>query len=179
MNKSTKTVITLALSLAMTGCVSPQSEAPVIKAETAVMVKDSPMLTEARIMENLRENVLRQTRNKVKKQALAGVGVPYVFSGMSRSGWDCSGFTAYVFDRFGVKLEHSATKQAFQGMRVSTPEVGDLVAFSHGDKENFYHVAIYIGNGEIVHANSYRKTTLKEKLSVFDGDYIVYIRLIQ
>lgn len=179
MNKSTKTVITLALSLAMTGCVSPQSEAPVIKAETVVMVKDSPMLTETRIMENLRENVLNQTRNKVKKQALAGVGVPYVFSGMSRSGWDCSGFTAYVFDRFGVKLEHSATKQAFQGERVSTPKVGDLVAFSHGDKENFYHVAIYIGNGKIVHANSYRGTTLKEELSVFDGDYIVYIRLIQ
>ena len=170
--KTLATVTTLALSLAMTGCVSPKSEAPVVKAMPAMHIMSVKPLEF-----DLKAIGQKLFREKVKKQALSGVGVRYVFSGMSRYGWDCSGFTAYVFDKFGIKLEHSATKQAFQGKQVASPEVGDIVAFSYGSPLYFYHVGIYVGNGNVVDANSYYGRTIVEPLSNFKGNLLKFIRM--
>ncbi|MGN0335469.1 MAG: C40 family peptidase [Lachnospiraceae bacterium] len=82
------------------------------------------------------------------------VGNPYVWGGTSLThGADCSGFTLSVYKNYGVSLPHSSRAQANCGTSVSLSEVqpGDLI-FYGGSR--IHHVALYIGNGQIVHAQS-------------------------
>ena len=84
------------------------------------------------------------------------VGNPYKWGGVSLTkGADCSGFTLSVYKNYGVSLPHSSKAQANCGTRVDLSEVqpGDLIFY--GGK-NIHHVAMYIGNGQIVHAQSAR-----------------------
>ena len=83
------------------------------------------------------------------------VGNPYVWGGTSlTNGADCSGFTLSIFAKYGVYLPHSSKAQANCGTRISASEAkpGDL--FFYGSGSSISHVAIYIGNGQIVHASS-------------------------
>jgi cell wall-associated NlpC family hydrolase len=71
-------------------------------------------------------------------------GIPYVFGGTSTSGFDCSGFTQYVFAQAGISsLPRTAEEQRQATTQVSAPAVGDLVFFG----APAYHVGIYAGNG--------------------------------
>lgn len=76
----------------------------------------------------------------------------YVFSGATPAGWDCSGLTMWAYEQLGVKLPHSANKQARVGERVNTPQVGDLVLFGYKGTNTFFHASIYIGNNKVIHA---------------------------
>ena len=91
--------------------------------------------------------------------AKRGIGVRYVFGGSSPSGWDCSGFTSWVYRQHGIYLPHSAGAQARMGKRVSRSEArpGDL-AYYPG------HVGIYAGNGMILDAGNSAKNTSIRKL---------------
>lgn len=82
--------------------------------------------------------------------AMQFVGYPYVYGGSSTSGFDCSGFTQYVYKHFGVTLNRTAAAQSSNGTAVSRSNLqpGDLVMF--GSPIN--HVGIYAGGGRIVHA---------------------------
>ncbi|MBO5372677.1 MAG: C40 family peptidase [Lachnospiraceae bacterium] len=85
------------------------------------------------------------------------VGNPYVWGGTSLTrGADCSGFTLSIFAKYGIYLPHSSAAQANYGRRISAGEAqpGDL--FFYGSGRRISHVAIYIGNGQIVHASSAR-----------------------
>ena len=82
------------------------------------------------------------------------VGNPYRWGGTSLTkGADCSGFTLSVYAKYGVSLPHSSKAQANCGERIDLSELqpGDLVFY--GGK-NIHHVAMYIGNGQVVHAQS-------------------------
>ena len=82
------------------------------------------------------------------------VGNPYRWGGTSLTkGADCSGFTLSVYANYGVSLPHSSKAQASCGTRIDLSELqpGDLVFY--GGK-NIHHVAMYIGNGQVVHAQS-------------------------
>lgn len=78
------------------------------------------------------------------------LGYPYVYGGASPSGFDCSGFTTYVYKHFGVSLSRTAAGQASNGKTVKRSElqVGDLVMFC----SPINHVGIYAGNNQIIHA---------------------------
>ena len=85
------------------------------------------------------------------------LGTPYVYGGESPRGFDCSGFTQYVFARHGVRLPRTSRQQAQVGQslpaRVSALRPGDLVYFSAGG-ERIDHVAIYAGDNRILHSSS-------------------------
>lgn len=78
-------------------------------------------------------------------------GIRYSYTGESLSGFDCSGFTRYVYSTFGVELPHKAVKQKNEGTEVERDDLmpGDLVFF-----RNWHHVGIYLGDGNFVHASS-------------------------
>jgi peptidoglycan DL-endopeptidase CwlO len=81
--------------------------------------------------------------------AMQYLGVPYVWGGASPSGFDCSGFSMYVFAQIGVSLPHHAASQYGMGTAVSRDQLqaGDLVFFN-----GLGHMGIYIGGGQFIHA---------------------------
>jgi cell wall-associated NlpC family hydrolase len=89
------------------------------------------------------------THSSVVSIALQYLGVPYVWGGASPSGFDCSGFTMYVYAKVGVSLPHNAAMQYGMGTPVSRSQLapGDLVFFN-----GLSHVGMYIGGGRFVHA---------------------------
>lgn len=97
-----------------------------------------------------------EARNRVVDYALQFVGNRYVYGGNDpNTGVDCSGFTRYVLQRAaGVNINRTAASQATQGRTVSSSQMrpGDLVFYAKGSRVN--HVALYIGNGQVVHASS-------------------------
>ncbi len=80
------------------------------------------------------------------------LGIPYVWGGASRKGFDSSGLTMYVYAKLGVPLPHSATGQAKLGRRVRLGHLrpGDLVFW--GSHRYYYHVAIYVGHHRVIDA---------------------------
>jgi len=88
------------------------------------------------------------------KTAKKYIGVPYVYGGRSPKGFDCSGLTSYVYDRQGVKLPRSSSKQAKAGrmVRKRNLQPGDLVFFSTGKRGQVSHVGIYVGGNKFIHA---------------------------
>lgn len=86
------------------------------------------------------------------------LGCSYVYGGTSPNGFDCSGFTQYVYSNFGVSLNRTAAAQYSNGTAVSDLQAGDLVMFG---KSGINHVGIYIGGGSFIHAaNKQRGVTI-------------------
>ncbi len=97
-------------------------------------------------------------RSQLVNYALQFVGNRYVWGGTSlTNGVDCSGFTMRVMEKFGVSLPHYSGSQAQMGKKVTSANMqpGDLIFYA-GSNGKVNHVAIYIGNGRIVHAASRR-----------------------
>lgn len=107
------------------------------------------------------------------------VGNPYVWGGTSlTNGADCSGFVLSVFKKFGVTLSHHSGSQAKEGTKISFSEIqaGDLVFYANSSG-TINHVAIYIGNGQVVHASS-----PKSGIKISKYNYrtpVKYVRILQ
>lgn len=88
------------------------------------------------------------------------VGTPYVYGGSSPSGFDCSGFTMYVFGKAGISIPRTASAQQAAATSVSSPQPGDLVFFG----SPAYHVGIYLGNGMMIDSPKPGKTVQVRKI---------------
>lgn len=88
----------------------------------------------------------------VIENARALLGTPYVYGGSTTSGFDCSGFTQYVYKKAGISIPRVSYEQAKAGKPVSKAAMrpGDLVCFN----SPVSHVGIYLGNGKFIHASA-------------------------
>lgn len=119
-------------------------------------VEVSTELTKAMTMTEVRYGQgVSDVRVSMVQYATQFVGNPYVWGGTSLThGADCSGFVLSVYANYGISLPHSSRAQANCGSTISASEAkpGDL--FFYGNGKSINHVAIYIGNGQVVHASS-------------------------
>ena len=82
------------------------------------------------------------------------LGLPYVYGGSTPAGFDCSGFTSYVFKQMGYTLNRVSADQINNGVPVSKSELlpGDLILFKKQGASRIHHVGIYVGNGTMIHS---------------------------
>ena len=120
--------------------------------------------------------------NSVAEFAKQYIGYGYVYGGSGPTSFDCSGFTMYVFQQFGINLPHNAVTQSNYGQYVSKDNLvpGDLVIFNDYSNTSIGHAGIYIGNGRIVHAeNSNTGVTTDTIMSgYYDARFVEGRRLI-
>ena len=108
------------------------------------------------------------------------LGSKYTYGGSSPStGFDCSGFTSYVFKQHGISLNRTAAAQYSNGVAVSRANLqpGDLVMFG---KSGINHVAIYIGGGQIIHASTPSTGVRIDSLSTgyYNNNYVGARRIV-
>jgi cell wall-associated NlpC family hydrolase len=135
-------------NISFTGVAKPKPVAPVVHRVAAV----SRSLTRAAISTSSKSTATRTKAASVETApAASGVigiaaslaGIYYVYGGTTTAGFDCSGYTQYVFRKMGISLPRTAEAQRQAVTRVTTPQVGDLVFFG----SPAYHVGIYAGHG--------------------------------
>lgn len=105
------------------------------------------------------KEVVNTVSNKGKEivdYAKQYLGVKYISGGGTPSGFDCSGFTSYVYKNFGYTLSRSSIGQATNGVEVakSDLQLGDIVVFNNSANSKIGHVGIYIGENKFIHASS-------------------------
>nr|WP_194241544.1 C40 family peptidase [Galbitalea soli] len=104
------------------------------------------------------------------------LGVPYVLGGESRSGMDCSGLVQRVFRDLGVTTTRLVHTQKLEGTKVdslASAKPGDLIVFKGGD-----HIAIYAGNGQVIHAPYPGRTVSLQKLWTDDSGIETIRRIV-
>ena len=102
-------------------------------------------------------------------------GVPYVGGGTTPKGWDCSGFTQWVMKNYyGVSIAKSAAEQGRGGKTVSVSDraswqPGDILCYTKGSgSKTVTHVALYLGNGKIIHALSEKHDTIIHDVDFYE-----------
>lgn len=103
-----------------------------------------------------------QSGSAVVAYAKQFLGCKYVYGGTTTNGFDCSGFTQYVYKHFGVSLNRTAAAQYSNGKSVTELQAGDLVMFG---KSGINHVGIYIGGNTFIHAANTSRGVTTDTLS--------------
>lgn len=146
--------------------------------DLAVQAKE-PTAKNMNLKLELKKQQQKQRLPKIVKYLTTRVHkTSYVFSGSNTYGWDCSGMVRWAYQQIGVTLPHSADKQGHLGKRVSIPSKGDIVVFAYQGRTDFYHSAIYLGDGLIINANREYGTTVIEPLTNFKNSQIRFVRIL-
>nr|WP_297395777.1 C40 family peptidase [uncultured Peptostreptococcus sp.] len=119
--------------------------------------------------ENNKTNTAKSTvtGNKVVDYAQKLLGTKYVWGGTSTQGFDCSGFTQYVYKKMGINIPRVSRAQASAGRPVSLSNIkpGDLLYFDTNGSGTTSHVGIYMGNGKFIHASGTATNPERVKVS--------------
>lgn len=129
----------------------------------------------------LPEAKTEQLRQKLVRTALLYRGVPYVWGGTTPRGFDCSGFTQYVYRKCGLALPRSCNGQFGAGMIVEKEDLqpGDLILFQNtGSARGLSHVGMYIGGGKLIHAGSKGITVVELANGYFTKHYMCARRIV-
>lgn len=110
------------------------------------------------------------------------LGFPYHYGGSSPKGFDCSGFTAFVFRFFGYDLPRSSVEQSNIGREIIREELvaGDLLFFRTLSSTRINHVGLYLGDGQFIHASSGRGRVIISPLNegYYNGRFVKAVRII-
>lgn len=119
--------------------------------------------------ENVSTAQNNQSTSSIVSYAYQFIGLPYVYGATGPSSFDCSGFTQYVFSKFGYSITRTTYTQVNQGTYVARENLhpGDLV-FTRGSASSPGHVGIYVGNGKMIHAS-------RPGVGVIVGDIYDYV----
>jgi cell wall-associated NlpC family hydrolase len=119
--------------------------------------------------------------SQITEYAKQFVGVPYVYGGSSPKGFDCSGFTKYVYSKFKISLPRSAEAYSGVGTKVSRTDLkpGDILLFDRYNNGRLGHVGIYLGNDQFIHASSSKKKVVIMRLSEYRAKYLGARRVIK
>ena len=131
-------------NIGFTGVVKPKPKpvAPVIRPQTVAVVSRS-MTRAALSPTSTPAQTAPAATGGVLGIAASLAGIYYIYGGTTTAGFDCSGYTQYVFAKLGVSIPRTAEEQRQAVTPVSNPQPGDLVFFG----SPAYHVGIYAGNG--------------------------------
>ena len=144
-----QTVTTPDVAWTSTDSIEAVAEAPAPEPAPAEAAAEDTSADEAASRSETREDLSASSSyaQTIVDTALSFQGIPYVFGGMSLSGMDCSGLTSLAYQAVGVSLPRTAAEQMYAGTTVSAAEAqpGDILAWGS-------HVAIYLGDGMMVHA---------------------------
>ncbi len=113
--------------------------------------------------------------SSIVSYAKSFLGCSYVYGASGPSSFDCSGFTQYVYKHFGKSIPRSSSAQYSSCTKISKSSLqpGDLVFFTSGGS-GVGHVAIYMGNGQIIHAANSRRGVCTDSLnsSYYSSHYV-------
>lgn len=174
-----KFIATCAIALVMTGCsasVGQTTQASAVAVQQVSKPAPNLMKTVSLMAEGQRvQHVISQLESRIGKTW-------YVFSGATPAGWDCSGLVYWAYEQLGIAVPHSANKLGHLAKGVKDPMPGDIVVWAYGKSTSYYHAAIYIGNGKVIHAG-FRKGTTTQIISLnsmaFKGSTPKFIRLVE
>lgn len=120
--------------------------------------EESSNVEETPVIESSSEPATSEIKGtEVVEYAKKYLGYKYVSGGTSPSkGFDCSGFTSYVYKHFGISLNRTSKAQIKNGVAVekSDLQLGDIVLFNNDANTSIGHVGIYVGNGNFIHASN-------------------------
>ena len=110
------------------------------------------------------------------------LGAPYTYRGKGPWGFDCSGFVHYVYSQVGVNISSSSSAQLYEGVGVPYEEAqpGDILSWGYGSSPS--HSALYVGNGQMIHAANYGTGVILSDVGSWSsgsGTHIISVRRIQ
>ncbi|MBR1969265.1 MAG: C40 family peptidase [Clostridia bacterium] len=122
------------------------------------------------------------TGDAIAQEAHNYLGYKYVYGTAGPNTFDCSGFTSYLYKKYGYSLPRVSSSQATVGSVIAKSELkkGDLVFFSNSSTSKIGHVGIYVGDGEFIHASTSTRGVVKDKLSsdYYTKHYITARRIV-
>ncbi len=126
-----------------------------------IVGKKPTVQTKDNVKTPVTKNTTADLRNKIVVYAKKFEGNPYVFGGTSLTrGADCSGFAQAVFKDNGIKIPRTSKQQAAGGKEISIDKIKPADLIFYGEKGAINHVAIYIGDGQVISASS-KKTGIR------------------
>lgn len=149
------------------------------KRQEAKRIKEQDLVTEIVTQQylDMNKHLLIEQSEEIKKH----VGTPYVYSGATPNGWDCSGLVVWYYEGLGITLPHSASAQTSVGIVVNEPQIGDIVIIRQPGRSNFHHSSIYVGDNKIIHAG-WQRGDSTEIISLEDkylsGSEIIFVRVM-